>query len=185
MDDKIFGNPKINKQAYVSTKATLIGQIIVDQEVFVAPYACLRADEGRPFKICAGTNIQDGVIFHGLLEQFVYLDGQKYAIYIGPNCSIAHGAIVHGPTAIDENTFIGFRTVIHNAVIGQQCYIGHGAIINGVHIADKRFVPDGLVVNTQAQTEKLGLVPDKLQAFNHEVVEYNKKLVKLYKQRKQ
>lgn len=175
-DDSIFGTPEFDpEECFVSSKATVIGKVIIEKDVMVAPGACLRADEGAPFKICKGTNIQDGVFVHGLLEKYVKGDdGEKYSVYIGSHCSIAHGALIHGPTKIGKKTFVGFKATVHNSTVGRNCYIGIGAIVNGVHIADNRFIHDGAVINCQEVADGLPLVPDDKKHFNKDVVDYNK-----------
>lgn len=183
--DAIFGNPEIHEDSFISVEAEIIGRVIVERNVIIAPNVTLRADEGAPFRICEGANIQDGVIMHGLLDEFVEAYGEQYSIWIGQDCSIAHDALVHGPSRIGAKTFLGFKSIVHKSVVGERCYIGFGAVVNGVAIADGRFVPDGSVINEQRLADALAPVPEDRRHFNEEVVEYNKKLVKLYIERRQ
>lgn len=175
-DIKAFGLPTIHVDAFISERASVIGDVVIEEEVIVAPLVCIRADEGTPFKICRGTNIQDLVIMHGLLGRYVMIDGKKYSIHIGSHCSIAHRALIHGPTDIGNKTFIGFNATIHNSVIGRECYIGHGAIVEGVVIGDGRYVRNGMVVDSQEIADVLPFVPSSKKDFNKEVVDYNKLL---------
>jgi carbonic anhydrase/acetyltransferase-like protein (isoleucine patch superfamily) len=184
MVDEVFGDPEINPESYIRKGVTIDGKVIIEKDVIVSPGVSLRADEGSPFRICKGTNIQDDVVFHGLLDKFVEADGEKYSIYIGSHCSIAHKALIHGPTKIGKKTFVGFGTIIHNSIIGRNCHIGFRAIIRGVKISDNKYVADGAIINEQKSADLLPDVPKDLQEFNKEVVDYNKKLVKLYKERK-
>jgi len=183
--DKIFGDPHIDEKDFVSSKATIIGDVLLEENVIVCPNVSIRADEGAPFRIRYGTNIQDGVILHGLKDRFVTDDeGKKYSIYIGSHSTIAHGAIIHGPVMIGKHSFVGFGAIIHNAVIGRNCHIGFGAIIRGVTVPDFRYVRDGLVVNKQAVADALPTADEHLQEFNAEVVDFNKGLVQKYKSRR-
>lgn len=185
-NDEIFGNPHIDKEDFISSKATIIGDVILEENVIVCPNVSLRADEGTPFRIRYGTNIQDGVIFHGLKDRFVTdEEGNKYSIYIGSHSTIAHGAIIHGPTMIGKHSFVGFGAIIHNAVIGRNCHIGFGAIVRGVTIADFRYVEDGKVVNKQEIADALPAATEHHQEFNAEVVDFNKTLVQKYKKRRE
>ncbi len=185
-DDKIFGNPDFNPDCcFISSRSAVIGKVIIEDNVIIAPGASIRADEGSPFRIGQCTNIQDEVIVHGLLDKYVTENGKKYSVFIGKFCSIAHGAIIHGPTKIGDKTFVGFRTIIHNSIVGKNCFIAHGAIVDSVKIADNRFVKDGMVVDSQEIADKLPKVPRAKAEFNKEVVEYNKKLCQLYKERRQ
>ncbi len=184
-DDTIFGNPDFNpEKCFISSRSAVIGKVIIEDNVIIAPGCSVRADEGSPFKIGNCTNLQDEVIIHGLLDKYVEVDGEKYSVYIGPFCSLAHGALIHGPTMIGEKTFVGFRVIIHNSTIGKNCFIGHGAIIDSVKIDDGKFVKDGMIVDSQEAADNLPDVPQAKAEFNEEVVEYNKKLCKLYRQRR-
>ncbi len=185
-NDLIFGNPEVHENSFVSEHAVLIGRIIIEENVIIAPGSSLRADEGSPFLIRKGTNIQDGVHMHGLLDQYVEVKGKKYSIYIGSHCSIAHGALIHGPAEIGKKTFVGFKSIVHNSRVGRNCYIGFGAIVKGVVVGDRRYVEDGMIVNRQELADALPEVPDdKIKYFNREVVDYNKRLVELYQQRRE
>lgn len=204
-DDTIFGNPVIDPEAFISSKATVVGDMTIERHVIVAPGASLRADEGAPFYISKGTNIQDGVILHGLLNKYVQVSGVDYSVWIGSHCSIAHRALIHGPTLIRKKSFIGFAAVVHHseighncfidiratikkAMIGSYCHIGAGAIVTNVSVADGKYVCDGCVVNDQRQAENLPNISEKMQEedreFNKEVVELNKNLVELYTARR-
>jgi carbonic anhydrase len=197
-----FGSSKYNKKSFVSDRVAVIGKVTLEENVIVAPGCSLRADEGTPFRVCKGTNLQDGVILHGLLEKYVEVDGNRYSIYIGSHCSIAHDATIHGPAKISKKTFVGFDSIIHNSeigrncfvdfratikgsAIGDRCHIGIGAIINNVKIGDNRYVKDGSVIIHQDDADILPLVPEKIRhaddEFNKEVVDYNKILCKKYK----
>lgn len=183
---RIFGSPHIDKDDFISSHATIIGDVNLEKDVIVCPNVSLRADEGTPFRVRYGTNIQDGVIFHGLKDRFVTdEDGDKYSIYVGSHCTIAHGAIIHGPTMIGKHTFVGFGAIIHNSTIGRNCHIGFGAIIRSVAVPDFRYIEDGLVVNKQEIADALPPATKHLQEFNAEVVDFNKTLVQKYKKREE
>ena len=182
--DEVFGDPEIDVESYISRHAVVVGKVVIEKYVLVAPGVRLRADEGSPFRICKGVNIQDDVVFHGLLDQFIEADGHQYSIYIGSHCSIAHQTLIHGPTYIGKKTFIGFKGTVHNSIIGRNCYVGFHALVKGVKIGDNRYVPDGAIVNAQTIADSLPLVTPELKEFNKEVVDYNKKLVQMYKERR-
>lgn len=183
-DDTIFGNPEIHQDSFISSRSAVIGRVIIEKDVIVAPGCSIRADEGSPFMICKGTNVQDGVTFHGLHEKFVEVDGKKYSIHIGSHCSIAHNALVHGPTKIGKKTFIGPKVEIWASEIGVHCHVGHGASVIGVKIGNNKFVPNGIIIDSQEAADQLAAVTPSQQEFNKEVVDYNKSLVVHYKERR-
>lgn len=62
--------PVIHESAYVDQTAIICGKVIVHENVFIGPYAVIRADEVNekgemePIIIGANSNIQDGVVIH-------------------------------------------------------------------------------------------------------------------------
>jgi carbon dioxide concentrating mechanism protein CcmM len=204
-DDVFFGNPKIDPDAFVSRGATLIGDIIIEPRVIVASGARLRADECGPFFIGAGSNVQEGARFHGLLNQWVRVDGKKYSVHVGCRCSITHGALVHGPTQIGDDTLVGFDATVHKSHVGKNCTIGFkailknanigdncvvetGADIENVTIRDGSYVPHNMVVVDQDVADQLlqvtPEVAQKASEFAEEVVHLNNELVAIYKARR-
>lgn len=97
--------PQVHESAYVDHTAILCGKVIVHENVFIGPYAVIRADEvnehGEMEAIVIGahSNIQDGVVIHSK---------SGAAVTIGERSSIAHRAIVHGPCTVGDGAFIGF-----------------------------------------------------------------------------
>ena len=92
--------------AYVHPQCSLIGDVQLGENVIVSPNTSIRADEGAPFYIGANTNIQDGVVIHGLEQGRVLGDDQKaYSVWIGQDTCITHMALIHGPAYVGNNCF--------------------------------------------------------------------------------
>ncbi|WP_341352117.1 carbonate dehydratase [Bacillus cereus] len=174
--------PNIDKTAFISPFASVIGNVTIHKNVFVAPSASIRADEGTPFSIGNNTNIQDGVILHGLLNQFVSVNHKKYSIYIGNEVSIAHGAIVHGPCYIGDHCFVSFKSLVFNASIGSGTYISYNATVtNGVIIAPNRFVPPYSNIDTQEKADALEAISEAQKEFTHDVQFVNQRFPANYR----
>ncbi|KRE59911.1 hypothetical protein [Paenibacillus sp. Soil750] len=77
-----------------SQYSSVVGDVTLSKNVYIAPNATLRADEGTPFYIGENTNIQDGVVLHGLAHEYILVDSKKYSIYLANSVSIAHGALI-------------------------------------------------------------------------------------------
>ena len=79
--------PVVDASAFVDPTAILCGRVIVRENVFIGPYAVIRADEVdaeghmEPIVIGAHSNIQDGVVIHSK---------SGAAVTIGERSSIAH-----------------------------------------------------------------------------------------------
>ena len=103
--------------AYIAPNATVVGDVALGENVNIWYGAVLRGDRG-PIRIGDGTNIQDNCVVH-----------EKTTI--GCNCTVGHGAIVHGCT-IGDNTMVGMGAIVlTGAVIGENCVIGAGAVVTG------------------------------------------------------
>ena len=116
---------------WIAANATLVGRVRLARRASVWFGAVLRADD-EDIDIGEGSNVQDNCVLH--------VD-PGYPLTIGENCTIGHGAIVHGCT-IGDNTLIGMGAVVLNgARIGRNCLIGANALITeGKQIPDNSLV---------------------------------------------
>lgn len=173
--------PSIDKTVVVGPFSSIIGDVKICKEVFIACNVALRADEGTPFYIGYKTNIQDGVILHGLKNMKFTVNKKEYSIYIGKEVSIAHGAIVHGPCVIGGNTFLGFNAIVFNSIVEEGCYIDLAAIVtDGVRIPANRYVPVGAIINTQEKANNLEMISQSKEEFAKEVIKSNVELSQAY-----
>ena len=62
-------------------------------------------------------------------------------VKVGKNCSIDPTAIIHGPTVIGDNVYIGPGTVIANSYIGNNVNVMQGAQIMLSVVSDRCFLP--------------------------------------------
>jgi sulfate permease, SulP family len=173
--------PLIPATAYVHPQASVIGQVVLGDNVHIAAGSSVRADEGTPFFIGDNTNLQDGVVLHALKEKHVQVGQERWAIYVGRDVSIAHDALVHGPCYVGDDTFIGFKAVVHDAVVGSRCFIGIGAVVVGVTLPDERFVPHGSIIDSMDKVDALPMVSDAQHHFNADVVDVNRGLAAAYR----
>ncbi|APB34000.1 carbon dioxide concentrating mechanism protein CcmM [Gloeomargarita lithophora Alchichica-D10] len=171
---KTLAEPRIDPTAFVHSFSNIIGDVRIGAEVLVAPGTSIRADEGSPFHIGAGTNLQDGVIIHGLEQGRVTgEDGQAYSVWIGEDSSITHGVLVHGPAYVGKNCFIGFRSMVFNARVNDGCIVMMHCLIQDVEIPAGRFVASGTVITMQQQADRLPPVSPEDVAFAQHVVGIN------------
>lgn len=172
-----MAEPTIDSSAYVHPFSQLIGDVRIEANVLVAPGASIRADEGFPFAIGAGSSIQDGVVIHGLEEGRVLgQDQQAYSVWVGTNVCLAHKVIIHGPAYIGDDCFVGFRSTIFNARLGRGCVVMMHVLIQDVEIPPGKFVPSGAVITRQEQADQLSDVSPHDVAFAKEIISVNKDL---------
>jgi carbon dioxide concentrating mechanism protein CcmM len=196
--------PEIEDTAFVHPFTVVIGDCHIGKWVLVAPTAVCRGDEGTPIHVGNYSNIQDGVVLHALetTENGSNIDGRRfsaegerlnatdpnfaqgYAIHVGDGVSLAHGALVHGPAWIGNNTFVGMEAMVFNAKVGNNVAIGVGSTITGqVVIEDNKFVPPGSVITTQEQADGLpSRIGSPYENINEAVLHVNEQLAEGYEE---
>ena len=171
---KSLAEPQIDETAYVHSFSNIIGDVFVGANVMIAPGTSIRADEGGPFYISAGTTIQDGVVIHGLEGgQVVGDDQQNYGVWIGKNTSITHMSLIHGPAYIGDDCFIGFRSTVFNARIGNGCIVMMHTLVQDVEIPPGKYVPSGALITSQHLADRLPDVQDEDRQFAQHIVVCN------------
>ncbi len=171
---KNLAEPQIDPTAYVHSFSNIIGDVYIGKDVLIAPGTSIRADEGTPFRLGAGANIQDGVVIHGLEKgRVVGDDGHDYSVWIGKSSSITHMALIHGPVYVGDDCFIGFRSTIFNARVGHGCIVMMHALVQDVEIPPGKLVPSGAIITSQQQADRLPDVQESDRAFVHHVVGIN------------
>ncbi len=106
--------PVIKKSSFIHPKASVTGNVIIGENVYIGPGAAIRGDWGQII-IEDGCNVQENCTIHMFPGTTVLL---KEGVHIG------HGAIIHGGT-IGKNCLIGMNSVIMDDVeMGDECIIG-------------------------------------------------------------
>jgi carbon dioxide concentrating mechanism protein CcmM len=197
--------PQIEQDAFIHPFGVVIGNCYVGKMVFVAPTAVCRGDEGTPIHIGDFSNMQDGVVLHGLetSQEGKFVDNRRFSmggerllannsgykygfsIFIGERTSLAHDSLVHGPAWIGNDTFVGMKSLIFNAKVGNKVAIGVSSTITGeIEIPDNKFVPPGSIITTQEQANQL---PERFgtpyENINEAVIDVNEQLAKNYQEK--
>jgi carbon dioxide concentrating mechanism protein CcmM len=174
-------SPNLHESVHVGPFVSVIGDVTIAENVYLAPHVSIRVDEGTPFFIGSDTNLQDGVTLHGLAHGRVTHDGKEYSIYIGNRVSCAHGAVIHGPCAIGDDVFVGFNAIVLNACIEDGCYIGHGAYVTGgIRVPAGRYIAPNMTVDTQEAADGLPPIEESQKEFAEEVITVNCEFPKSY-----
>lgn len=170
--------PVIHESAYVDATAIICGKVIVGENVFVGPYAVIRADETKPdgtmeaIEIGAHSNIQDGVVVHSKAGG---------PVRIGEHTSIAHRSIVHGPCEVGDHVFIGFNSVLFNCVVGDRSVVRHNSVVEGCRIPPGFYIPSTSNIHSDSELADIQQVSPQVADFSESVAQANHELVKGYK----
>ncbi|MFW9609181.1 MAG: hypothetical protein ACMV0H_03180 [Aquaspirillum sp.] len=170
--------PQIDATAFVDPTAIICGKVIICENVFVGPYAVIRADEinadgdMEPIIIGANSNIQDGVVIHSK---------SGAAVTIGQHTSIAHRSIVHGPCQVGDRVFIGFNSVLFNCVVEEGCIVRHNAVVDGCTLPAGFYVPSTTRIGPKTDLDTIPRVSVEASEFSEDVARTNVDLVKGYK----
>lgn len=170
--------PVVHDTAFVDPTAILCGKVIVEENVFIGPYAVIRADEVNekgdmdPIVIGANSNIQDGVVIHCKAGG---------GVIIGRGTSIAHRSIVHGPCTVGDNVFVGFNSVLFNCVVGSNAVIRHNAVVEGCEVPHSFYIPSTANIHSNEELAGIERVTPDVSNFSESVTQANLDLVKGYK----
>lgn len=122
--------PVIHRSSFIHPNATVTGNVIIGQDVYIGPGAALRGDWGQII-IEDGCNVQENCTIHMFPGTTVLL---KESAHVG------HGAIIHGAT-LGRNCMIGMNSVVmDNAVIGDECIVGALSFVPGEMVTENRKV---------------------------------------------
>lgn len=169
-----LAEPKIDPTAFVHSFSQIIGDVHIGAGVLVAPGTSIRADEGTPFYIGENTNVQDGVVIHGLEQgRVIGDDGNSYSVWVGNHTSLTHMALIHGPAYVGNNCFIGFRSTVFNARVGDGCIVMMHVLIQDVEIPPGKYVPSGAIITSQQQADRLPDVAETDKKFAHHIIHIN------------
>lgn len=116
---------------YVAPNATVIGDVVLENNASVWFGAIVRGDNDR-IVIGEDSNVQDGSVLH---------TDHGMPLSIGKGVTIGHLVMLHGCT-IGDYSLVGINAVILNgAKIGKYCIIGANALI-----PERAEIPDGSIV---------------------------------------
>jgi carbonic anhydrase/acetyltransferase-like protein (isoleucine patch superfamily) len=122
--------PVVAPDAFVAPTATLIGDVVVEEQASVWFGAVLRGDFGR-IVIGSGTCVQDNAVLHA---------GHELPTVIGRDVTIGHGAKAEG-CVVEDGAVIGT-----GAIVLQRARIGAGAMVAaGSVVREGQEIPPGVL----------------------------------------
>ncbi len=123
--------PTIDENVFIAPGAMVIGDVTIREGASIWYNTVIRGDTA-PIVIGRRTNIQDNCTLH--------VDPDS-PLTIGSECTIGHGAVVHGATLGDQ-VLVGMKAVVLNhAQVGSKTIIGACALV-GEH----KNIPEGVLI---------------------------------------
>ena len=138
--------PVISPKSYVSPMATLIGDVLVNDNVIIWPGSIIRG-ENSPINIGEYTTVFDGVM--------MFTRSQKSSINIGRYCIIESGVTLLGCFLED------YVQIKEGTLIYEEASIGEGVIL-----LNKSQVPPGLTIPARTVMKGIPVGPVREQTRN-------------------
>ena len=119
--------PTLGARSYVDPAATVIGDVVLGDDVSIWPGTIVRGDVNF-IRVGARTNIQDGTVVH------VSHDGPHaklggFATVIGEDVTIGHKAIIHA-CRIEDAVLIGMGAIVLDGpVVKKHGFVGAGELV--------------------------------------------------------
>jgi carbonic anhydrase/acetyltransferase-like protein (isoleucine patch superfamily) len=139
----------VHPTAFVAPTATLVGDVIVEEDASVWYGAVIRADYSQVI-VRKGANVQDGAVVHGPPGE---------ATVIGEGATVAHNCVVHGAVLEQECLIANGAIILDGAKIGARSLVAAGALVR----AGTEIPPDVLVAGIPAVVK--GPVPGTPSEF--------------------
>ncbi len=122
---------QIADSAYVDPNAVVIGEVKIGKESSIWPGAVIRGD-GGPIEIGEKTSIQDNAVVHVNVGSYSK---------IGDECTVGHGAVVHGQEVGDRVLIAINATVLQGVKIGKESIIAANSLVReGMEVPERSFV---------------------------------------------
>lgn len=142
--------PELPETYWVAPSASVIGRVRLRHGASVWWGAVLRGDN-EWITIGAGSNVQDGSIFH---------TDPGCPATLGSDVTVGHGVILHG-AIVGDNSLIGMGAILLNRVrIGRNCIVGaHALLTEGKEFPDNSLIvgAPGRVVRSVSDAEVAGI----------------------------
>ena len=111
--------PTIDPSAFVAPDATIVGNVTIAADASVWFGAVIRGDVAA-VRVGARSNVQDTCVLHA---------DEGAPCIIGANCTLGHGAIIHGAT-LGDRVLVGMNaTVLTGSSLGDDSIVAAGTVL--------------------------------------------------------
>ncbi|MCL6264336.1 gamma carbonic anhydrase family protein [Craterilacuibacter sp. RT1T] len=118
--------PVVSDSAWVDPAAVVIGEVTLEKDASVWPYAVIRGDVNS-ITIGEGSNVQDFAMLH--VSHKKASDPLGAPLVIGKHVTIGHHVTLHGCT-IDDEVLVGIGSIVlDRAHIEKHVLVGAGSLV--------------------------------------------------------
>lgn len=146
--------PRIHPSVWVAPTASIIGNVVIEEEASIWFGAVLRGDDpDREIRIGARTSVQDNCVVH--------VSAQGPTI-IGEGVTIGHGAVLESCT-VGRGALVGMNAVVlQGATVGEEALVAAGAVVAaGAHVPARHLAAGApAVVKRELSGESLRWILD-------------------------
>ena len=149
--------PQVHETAWVADGATVIGNVILEEQASVWYGAVIRGDN-ELITVGRGSNVQDGSVLH---------TDHGFPLTLGEGVTVGHQVTLHGCT-IGDGSLIGIQAVVLNgARIGRNCLVGAGSLVT----EGKEFPDNSLIMGSPAKVVR-ERSPEQAQRLRQSALNY-------------
>ena len=145
-------HPSLGERVYVDPAATVIGDVVLGNDVSVWPGAVIRGDM-HSIRIADRSSVQDNAVLH-ITHDGPFNPG-GFPLTIGDDVIIGHGAILHGCT-LNNRILVGNGAIVNDgAVVEKEVIIGSGCVVPPGKVLESGYLYVGAPAKqVRALTEK-------------------------------
>ena len=119
-------SPQLGARVYIDQAATVIGNVVLGDDVSVWPGAVIRGDM-HTIRVGDRSNVQDNAVLH-ITHAGEYNPG-GWPLIIGEDVVIGHSAVLHG-CKVGHRVLVGIGSIVNDgAVIEDEVMIGAGCVV--------------------------------------------------------
>ncbi len=150
--------PQLGARVFVAPTATLIGDVVLGDDVSIWFGAVLRGDMGA-IRVGARSNIQD--------LSMVHMTSDLSITEIGDDVTVGHSVVLHG-CRVENRCLIGMGSILlDNAVVGEGSLVAAGSVVPPRMVVPPRSLvrgaPAKVIREVNEQEARMGV--DGAQAY--------------------
>lgn len=119
-------SPMLGARVYIAQNATVLGDVVLGDDVSVWPGAVVRGDM-HSIRVGHRSNVQDNAVLH--ITHAGDFNPGGFPLEIGNDVVIGHSAILHGCT-VGDRVLIGIGAIVNDgAVVEEEVMVGAGCVV--------------------------------------------------------